>query len=85
MAKAKLALTYWGLILAYLILNIPLASVLLGTFFLSVPRELEEAAEMDGASRIQTFSGGHTDLLASIRFSGDHNFHSGVERVSSWR
>lgn len=55
MAKAKLALTYWGMILAYLILNIPLASVLLGTFFLSVPRELEEAAEMDGASRIQTF------------------------------
>jgi glucose/mannose transport system permease protein len=55
MAKAKLALTYWGMILSYLILNIPLASVLLGTFFLAVPRELEEAAEMDGASRVQTF------------------------------
>ena len=55
MAKTKLALTYWGLIISYLILNIPLASVLLGTFFLSVPRELEESAEVDGASRIQTF------------------------------
>jgi len=54
-ARARLALTYWGMILAYLILNIPLASVLLGTFFLSVPRELEEAAEMDGASKVQTF------------------------------
>jgi len=54
-AKFKLALTYWGLILAYLILNVPLASVLMGTFFLSIPRELEEAAEVDGASRIQTF------------------------------
>jgi len=55
MAKTRLALSYWGLILAYLILNVPLASVLMGTFFLSIPRELEEAAEVDGASRIQTF------------------------------
>jgi glucose/mannose transport system permease protein len=55
MARTGLALTYWGMILSYLILNVPLASVLMGTFFLSVPRELEEAAMMDGASRIQTF------------------------------
>lgn len=55
MARTGLALTHWGMILSYLILNIPLASVLMGTFFLSVPRELEEAAMMDGASRIQTF------------------------------
>lgn len=55
MAKTRLALSYWGLIIAYLILNVPLASVLMGTFFLSVPRELEEAAEVDGASKIQTF------------------------------
>lgn len=55
MAKTKLALTYWGLIGAYLILNVPLASVLMGTFFLSIPRDLEEAAEVDGASKIQTF------------------------------
>lgn len=55
MAKTKLALSYWGLIGAYLILNVPLASVLMGTFFLSLPRELEEAAEVDGASKIQTF------------------------------
>src|SRR4029434_10477881 len=43
------------LIMCYLILNVPLAAVLMGTFFLSIPRELEEAAEVDGASRIQTF------------------------------
>ncbi len=55
MARTKLALTYWGLILAYLILNVPLASVLMGTFFLSIPRELEEAAEVDGASKLQIF------------------------------
>lgn len=54
-ARAKLALTYWGMILSYLILNIPLAAVLMGTFFLSFPRELEEAAEVDGASKAQIF------------------------------
>jgi glucose/mannose transport system permease protein len=55
MAKTRLALTHFGLISSYLILNVPLASVLMGTFFLSVPRELEEAAEVDGASKIQIF------------------------------
>jgi len=54
-AKIGLINSHLGLILCYLIINIPLASVLMGTFFLGVPRELEEAAEMDGASRIQIF------------------------------
>jgi glucose/mannose transport system permease protein len=55
MAATRLALTHVGLILSYLVLNLPLASVLMGTFFLGFPRDLEEAAEVDGASRIQTF------------------------------
>ncbi|MBN1147455.1 MAG: carbohydrate ABC transporter permease [Anaerolineales bacterium] len=55
MARSGLAQSYSGMIMAYLILNLPLASVLLGTFFLSIPRELEEAAEVDGASRVQIF------------------------------
>lgn len=50
-----LAKTLWGLIASYLILNVPFASVLLGTFFTAIPRELEEAAEVDGANRIQIF------------------------------
>ena len=54
-AKSGLANSHFGLILAYLIINIPLASVLMGTFFLSIPRELEEAAQVDGASKIQIF------------------------------
>jgi glucose/mannose transport system permease protein len=54
-AKTGLISSHLGLILCYLIINIPLSSVLMGTFFLSLPRELEEAAEMDGASKIQTF------------------------------
>ena len=55
MAKTGLALTHFGLIGSYLILNVPLASVLMGTFFLGIPIELEEAAEVDGASRFQIF------------------------------
>jgi glucose/mannose transport system permease protein len=55
MAKFHLATSYLGMICSYLILNIPLASVMLGTFFQSVPRELEESAEVDGASRVAIF------------------------------
>lgn len=56
MARTGLSRSHAGLIFSYLILNVPLACVLMGTFFLSVPRELEEAAEVDGASRVQTFA-----------------------------
>lgn len=55
MARTGLGQSYAGLILAYLILNVPLACVMLGTFFLSVPHELEEAAFVDGANRLQLF------------------------------
>ncbi len=54
-AKSGLANSHLGLIFCYLIINLPLSSVLLGTFFLGVPRELEEAAEVDGANKIQIF------------------------------
>ena len=57
MAKTKLALTHAGLILSYSFLNVPLASILMGTFFMSIPREIEEAAEMDGATKRQVFFG----------------------------
>ena len=35
--------------------NIPLALFLMRTFFLNVPKELEEAARIDGANKMQTF------------------------------
>ncbi|HLE51496.1 MAG TPA: carbohydrate ABC transporter permease [Anaerolineales bacterium] len=54
-ARSGLANSHLGLILSYMIINLPLASVLMGTFFLSFPRELEEAAQVDGASKIQIF------------------------------
>jgi glucose/mannose transport system permease protein len=54
-ARTGLINSHFGLILCYMIINVPLASVLMGTFFLGIPRELEEAAEVDGASKIQIF------------------------------
>lgn len=54
-ARSGLANTHLGLILSYLIINLPLASVLMGTFFLGVPRELEESAQVDGANKVQIF------------------------------
>lgn len=44
-----------GLILAYVGFNIPLAVWLMQDFFRAVPKELEEAAYVDGATAIQTF------------------------------
>lgn len=43
--------THWGLALAYVALNIPLATWMLKGYFDAVPEELEEAAMVDGASR----------------------------------
>jgi len=40
--------TYSGLILVYVILNAPMATLITGTFFMKVPPELEEAAILDG-------------------------------------
>jgi ABC-type glycerol-3-phosphate transport system permease component len=44
--------TYLGLILVYTILTLPLAVWLLTSYFRSIPVELEEAALMDGLSRL---------------------------------
>jgi ABC-type glycerol-3-phosphate transport system permease component len=46
--------TYTGLVLPYLTFAMPLTIWLLVGFFRQLPRELEEAASMDGASRRQT-------------------------------
>jgi ABC-type glycerol-3-phosphate transport system permease component len=48
--------TYPGLILPYLTFAMPLAVWLLVGFFRQLPPELEEAALVDGASRLRTFA-----------------------------
>jgi multiple sugar transport system permease protein len=45
--------TYHGLVAAYIALSLPLAIWILATFFREVPREIEEAALMDGCNRLQ--------------------------------
>jgi len=44
-----------GLILAHATISVPLAIWLMAAFFESVPRDLEEAARMDGCSRFTAF------------------------------
>ena len=45
--------TYHGLITAYVSLSLPLAIWILTTFFREVPSEIEEAALIDGCTRLQ--------------------------------
>ena len=44
-----------GVVIAYTALLIPFATLLLRPFFRAVPRELEEAGSIDGASMLRTF------------------------------
>jgi ABC-type glycerol-3-phosphate transport system permease component len=46
--------TYPALIISYLIYTLPIATWLLASYFSQIPRELEEAALVDGYTRLQT-------------------------------
>ncbi len=47
--------TWLGLILPYITFSMPLAIYTLTAFFREIPRDLERAAKMDGASALQAF------------------------------
>jgi alpha-glucoside transport system permease protein len=47
--------TYWGIWLAHTAFGLPLAIFLLRNFFITLPRDLIEAARMDGASNLAIF------------------------------
>lgn len=47
--------TRWALIITYVGANVPIAIWLLRDFFANIPVHLEEAAAIDGATRMQTF------------------------------
>jgi multiple sugar transport system permease protein len=53
-AELDLTDTLWSLILIYPSFTVPFSTWLLMGFFKTIPRELEEAARVDGASRLQT-------------------------------
>jgi multiple sugar transport system permease protein len=52
MRSLGLIFTYQGLVIAYLTFNLPYVIWLLRAFFVSIPLEIEEAARLDGCSRI---------------------------------
>ncbi|MCT8139291.1 carbohydrate ABC transporter permease [Anaerobacillus sp. CMMVII] len=55
MTKFKLIDSYLGLILAYVTFSLPFSTWIMTGFYKGIPRELEEAAMIDGASRFQAF------------------------------
>ena len=52
--RIGLADSIWGVILTYPTITIPYATWVLITYFQNLPVEIEEAASVDGASRVQT-------------------------------
>jgi multiple sugar transport system permease protein len=46
---------YLGLMLIYALMNLPIAVLLMKSFFDDIPKEIDEAAMIDGATRLQTF------------------------------
>ncbi|MDQ6673549.1 MAG: carbohydrate ABC transporter permease [Chloroflexota bacterium] len=54
MAKLRLLDSYQGLILIYWVHSLPLAIWVLRGFFQTIPGELEDAAAVDGASRLRS-------------------------------
>jgi ABC-type glycerol-3-phosphate transport system permease component len=48
--------TYWSAVLIYISAQLPFATWLYRGFFTAIPRELEEAAWIDGCSRFQGFA-----------------------------
>lgn len=51
----KLYDTLWALIVTYMLFTLPFTVWVLSSFFRSLPKELEEAAYVDGANPFQTF------------------------------
>lgn len=47
--------TYWALIFPYISFSIPISTLILRRFFEGIPRELKEAAKIDGASDFNIF------------------------------
>jgi multiple sugar transport system permease protein len=47
--------THLALILTYSVVNLPIVVWLMYDFFVSIPKDLEESAQLDGATRFRTF------------------------------
>jgi len=56
LAQLQLTNTYRGLVLAYIVSSIPFSIWILKGYYDTIPVDLEEAAMIDGASRLGTFT-----------------------------
>lgn len=56
LARLQLTNTYSGLVLAYIVTSIPFSVWILKGYYDTIPIDLEEAAMIDGASRLGTFT-----------------------------
>ncbi|MDQ0338583.1 multiple sugar transport system permease protein [Caldalkalibacillus uzonensis] len=65
-SKLGILNSYLGPILATATLGIPFSVLVLRTYFLGIPKELEEAAQIDGCSRIFSF----VRIILPIAFPG---------------
>ncbi len=54
--KMHLRNTYWALILPYIAFRLPLSILLIRTFFLAIPKEIEESARMDGCPEFTIYA-----------------------------
>jgi len=54
-SKIGLTNTLWPLIITYVVMGLPLTVFLMATYFRAIPRELFEAATMDGVSMFRSF------------------------------
>ena len=74
--------TYLALILTNAAFNLAFAIWILHGFFASIPREIEEAAELDGCGPVRYAVAGHAAADAAGPGHGDDlHVHRGLERV----
>ncbi len=62
--------THWALILTFTAYRIPLTVLLIRSFFLSIPKELEESAYLDGATSLEVFGRIFLPMSKPILFTG---------------
>ena len=71
-----------GLVIPYLTFALPLTIYILTSFFKEIPRDLEEAALVDGATNFEAFRKVVVPLAApGLATAGDPDVHRSVERV----
>jgi len=66
----KLRNTYWALIIPYTTFRLPLNILLIRTFFLSIPKEIEESAKLDGCTNLQTYARIFVPMSTPIMITG---------------